>query len=97
VVVSKAGHTATFKGDSVIHSRDDDGWDELTRWFYPALAGVDPLGRPVRSRPAGFLDAPHQAILETPASLVVSFDFGKFNSAVQAAITTGLQPGQPSP
>jgi hypothetical protein len=31
VVVSKDGHTATFKGDSVIHSGGDDDWDELTR------------------------------------------------------------------
>jgi len=53
VVVSKDGHTATFKGDSVIHSRGDDDWDELTRWFYPALAGVDPRsGDPFRRQPA---------------------------------------------
>ncbi len=40
-----------------------------------------------------FLNAPHQVIIETPASLVVSFDFAKFNTAVQAAITTGMLPG----
>jgi hypothetical protein len=94
VVISKDGHTATFKGDSVIHSRGDNGWDELTRWFYPALAGVDPRSGDPRVRGLlRYLDAPHLAIIETPASLVVSFDFGKFNNAVQAAITAGLQQG----
>jgi hypothetical protein len=97
VVVSKDGHTATFKGDSVIHSRNDDGWDALTRWFYPALAGVAPRsGDPFVRGLLRYLDAPHQAIIETPASLVVSFDFGKFNSAVQAAIAAGLQQSQPT-
>jgi hypothetical protein len=93
VVISKDGQTATFKGDSVVHGRDDDGWDELTRWFYPALAGVpadsgDPFARGLLR----FLDAPHQTIIETPAALVVSFDFGKFNSAVQAAVTGAPPP-----
>jgi len=93
VVVSKDGHTATFKGDCVIHGRDDDDWDKLTRWFYPALSGVDPDSGDAFGRGLlRFLDAPHQAIIETPASLVVSFNSGKFNAAVQAAITSSLQP-----
>src|SRR5215472_5619889 len=37
-----------------------------------------------------FLNAPHQAIIETSADLVVSFDFGKFNAAIQSAITSNL-------
>lgn len=91
VVISKDGQTATFKGESVIHCRDDHDWDELTRWFYPALAGArpepeDPFARGLLR----FLDAPHQAIIETPAALVVSFDFAKFNAALQSAITASL-------
>jgi hypothetical protein len=45
------------------------------------------------SRPAGllrFLNAPHQAIIETPARMVVSFDFAKFSTALQTAVTAGL-------
>jgi hypothetical protein len=66
---------------------------QLTGWFYPALAGVradsgDALARGLLR----FLDAPGQAIVETPASLVVSFDSGRFNAAVQKAVTGGLRP-----
>jgi hypothetical protein len=94
VIIGKDGRTATFKGHSVIHSHGDPEWDELTRWFYPALAGVDPASDdPFARGLLRFLDAPHQVIIETPASLVVSFDFTKFNTAVQAAITTGRLPG----
>ena len=92
VVISKDDHTATFKGDCVIHGRDDDDWDQLTRWFYPALAGVDPDASDAFARGLlRFLNAPHQAIIETPADLVVSFDFGKFNAAIQSAITSNLK------
>jgi hypothetical protein len=95
VVINKDGQTATFKGDSVIHGCGDDDWDELTRWFYPALSGVDPdSDDPFVQGLLRFLDAPRQAIIETAASLVVSFDFGKFNAGVQAAITSGLQRNQ---
>ena len=91
VVISMDGHTATFKGDCVIHGRDDDDWDQLTRWLYPALAGVDPDSGDAFARGLlRFLDAPHQAIIETPASLIVSFKSGKFNAAVQAAIISSL-------
>jgi hypothetical protein len=94
VIVSKDGHTATFKGRSVIHSHGEPGWDELAGWFYPALAGVDPAADdPFAQGLLRFLDAPHRVIIETPASLVVSFDFAKFNTAVQAAVTTGKLPG----
>lgn len=94
VIVSKDGRTATFKGRSVIHQPGEPGWDELTAWFYPALAGVDPASDdPFARGLLRFLDAPHQVIIETPASLVVSFDFASFNTAVQAAITTGRPPG----
>ena len=93
VVINKDGRTATFKGDCVIHGRDDHDWDQLTGWFYPALAGVRPDSGDAFARGLlRFLDAPHQAIIETPASLVVSFDSGKFNTAVQRAVTSSLQP-----
>jgi hypothetical protein len=94
VIVSKDGRTATFKGRSVIHQPGEPGWDELTAWLYPALAGVDPgSDDPFARGLLRFLDAPHQVIIETPASLVVSFDFASFNTAVQAAITTGRPSG----
>jgi hypothetical protein len=91
VVISKYGQTATFKGNSVVHSRDDHDWEQLTQWFYPALAESapdpeDPFARGLLR----FLNAPHQAIIETPARLVVSFDFPKFGTALQAAVTAGL-------
>jgi len=92
VVINKDGRTATFKGECVIHGREDNDWDRLTRWFYPALAGVDPDANDAFARGLlRFLDAPHQAIIETPASLVVSFDFGKFNAAIQSAVTSNLE------
>src|SRR6516162_1419908 len=53
VVISKDGHTATFKGDCVIHGRDDDDWDQLTRVVLPSPGWRRPgLRRGFRSRPA---------------------------------------------
>jgi len=92
VVINKDGRTATFKGECVIHGREDDDWDQLTRWFYPALAGVDPDASDAFARGLlRFLNAPHQAIIETSADLVVSFDFGKFSVAIQSAIASNLK------
>jgi hypothetical protein len=91
IVISKDGQTATFKGNSVVHSRDDRGWEQLTRWFYPALASSAPdPADPFTPSLLRFLDAPDQAIIETPARIVVSFDFAKFSAALQAAVTAGL-------
>lgn len=89
LVLNTGGRSATFKGTSRIHTCDEDDWAELTRWFYPALAGVDPDADDPSSRAMlRFLDSPHQVIIETPADLLVSFDYGKFNAAVQAALQT---------
>lgn len=56
-------------------------------WFYAALSGAerDP-DNPIARRLQAFLDGPHQVIIETPANLVVSFDFGKFSSITQRAM-----------
>lgn len=93
VVISRDGRTATFKGDSVLHSREDRDWGELTRWFYPALAGTGPdPDEPSARGLLRFLDDPHQVIIETSATLMVSFDFVKFSVAVQDAVTTSMPP-----
>jgi hypothetical protein len=36
------------------------------------------------------LDGPHQVIIETAPTLVVSFDFGRFAATTQAAIAASL-------
>ncbi len=93
VVVNKDGKMATFKGKSVIHSPQDADWDELKVWFYAALAGTerDPDNPATRSLET-FLDGPHQVIIETTPTLVVSFDFGRFAATTQAAIKASLGP-----
>lgn len=90
VVVTKDGRMATFKGDAVIHSRTDAGWDSVQGWFYRALAGGDAdTENPVARRLERFLDGPHQVIIEIPANLVVSFDFDRFSAMTQAALGFG--------
>jgi pyridoxamine 5'-phosphate oxidase-like protein len=92
VVVNTDGRSATFKGEAVIHAPGDDDWDRLTGWFYPALAGTerDPDDPAARNHQK-FLNSPHQVIIETPADLLVSFDFAKFGAVMQAAIEAGLR------
>jgi hypothetical protein len=87
VVVNRDGKMATYKGEAIVHSRTDADWDEVKGWFYAALSGTerDPDNPIARSLEA-FLDGPHQVIIETPANLVLSFDFGKFSAVTQAAI-----------
>src|SRR5260370_7287867 len=88
VIIGKDGRTATFKGHSVIHSHGDPGWDELTRWFYPALAGVDPASDdPFARGLLRFLDAPPQVIIKTPPSPAPTLPF--------AHSTPPLQPPPP--
>ena len=48
VVISKDGHTATFRGNSVVHGRDDDGWDESDPLVLPSAGGRRP-GQATRS------------------------------------------------
>jgi hypothetical protein len=91
VVLNKDGKMATFKGKSVIHSPQDSDWDEVKTWFYAAVSGTahDPDNPAARSFEK-FLDGPHQVIIETAPTLVVSFDFGMFAATTQAAIEAGL-------
>ncbi len=87
IVVSGGGKMATYKGEVVIHSSSDKDWDHIKQWFYAALSGADrEPDNPFLGKLAAFLDSPNQVILETPATLVVSFDFAKFTSILQAAI-----------
>ncbi len=93
VILNRNGKMATYKGDAVIHSRADADCDQVKTWFYAALSGAerDP-GTPFLRSLEVFLDGPHQVIIEMPATLVVSFDFGKFSTVTQAAIATSASP-----
>jgi hypothetical protein len=94
VVLNKDEKMATFKGKSVIHSPQDCDWDEVKTWFYAAVSGTerDPDNPAARSFEK-FLDGPHQVIIETVPTLVVSFDFGMFAAMTQAATEAGLGAG----
>jgi hypothetical protein len=98
VIVNKDGKMATYKGNAVIHSQADADWDQVKTWFYAALSGAerDPDTPFLRSLEA-FLDGPDQVIIEMPATLVVSFDFGKFSSLTQAAIAASAPRHRPAP
>jgi hypothetical protein len=89
IVVNRGGKTASFRGDSIVHTPDDDDFAELKGWFYRALSRVDDNpDDPYRQSFLKFLDSPHRVIVETEANLVVAFDtmkFAKFtNEAMQA-------------
>lgn len=91
IIVNKNGRTATFKGDSTIHTSDDADWHETSSWFYDALAGVgagraDAHTKSFRS----LLDSPNRVIISTPVELVVGFDGHKFRAVTAAAIEAGL-------
>jgi hypothetical protein len=91
IVVNARGRTATFKGESTIHMPGDEGWPELSTWFYGALSGT--TADPDNAYAASFrklLDSPHRVIIETPAKLVVGFDSHKFGAVTQAAIEAGI-------
>lgn len=91
VVVNKNGRTATFKGDSTVHTGDDDDWEELSGWFYDSLSGTGSRGSGAHARSfRSLLDSPNRVIISTPAKLVVGFDGHKFRAVTQAAIEAGL-------
>jgi hypothetical protein len=91
VVVTRDDKMATFRGKSVIHSPRDADWGEVKAWFYAALAGTESNpDKPAAQAFEKFLDGPHQVIIETAPTLVVSFDFGRFAATTQAAIGAGL-------
>lgn len=91
IVVNRDGRTATYKGESTIHSHEDEDWPEVSGWFYDALSGValrpdDEYARSFRK----LLDSPNRVIIETPARLVVGFDSHRFGAVTAAAIEAGL-------
>ncbi len=91
VIVNNGTYCATWKGDSIVHSNADPGFNELKQWFYGALSGT--TARPDDDDARNFqtfLDSPHRVIIETEANLVVSFDVGRFRSFTAEAVAAGL-------
>ncbi|MBQ30276.1 MAG: hypothetical protein CL434_10800 [Acidimicrobiaceae bacterium] len=90
IVVNNGGLTASFKGDSVVHRPGDDGWDELSMWFYGALSGTEANPDDDGARNfQKFLDSPQRVIIETDTSLVVGFSVAKFRAFTAEAIAQG--------
>lgn len=90
IVINRDGKTASYKGDSIVHSNGDSGFDVLKSWFYDSLSGVtsspdDAYRQAFRK----FLDSPHRVIVETEANLVVAFDTKKFAQFTSEAIAAG--------
>jgi hypothetical protein len=89
IVINRDRKTASDRGDSIVHTHDDD-WDEVTTWFYAALSGTEQRLDDVNARNfEKFLDSPHRVIIETEANLVVSFDVAKFDEFTAKAIAAG--------
>jgi hypothetical protein len=90
LVVNSHGKTASFKGESIVHTAGDEGFESLKEWFYPELSGlVDNPDDPYRQSFAKFLDSPHRVIIETEARLVVAFDSKKFQAFTAEAMAAG--------
>jgi hypothetical protein len=89
IVINRGGKTASYKGNSVVHTNADEDWNEVKTWFYKALSQTDTHPDNVGFRNfEKFLDSPHRVIISTEARLVVGFDtvrFGKFTAAAIAA------------
>jgi hypothetical protein len=91
IVINRDRKTASYKGNSIVHTHDDEDWDEVKTWFYAALSGTEQRPDDVNARNfEKFLDSPHRVIIETEANLVVSFDVAKFNEFTARAIAAGL-------
>jgi len=91
IVVNRGGKTASFKGNSIVHTRHDQNWTEVKTWFYKALSGTELAPDNVQARNfEKFLDSPHRVIIETEANLVVGFDTAKFAAHTAEAIAAGL-------
>lgn len=91
IVINRGGQTASYRGNSIIHTNGEEGHDELKSWFYDALSGIssnpdDTYVQAFRK----FLDSPHRVIIETEANLVVGFDTAKFQKFTNEAIMAGL-------
>jgi len=81
IVINRAGKTASYKGESIVHANGDPGFDELKEWFYAKLSGLDKRSGDAYTQSfAKFLDSPHRVIIETDARLVVAFDTAKFHT-----------------
>jgi hypothetical protein len=91
IVINRGGRTASFKGNSIVHTHADPDFDEIKGWFYPQLSGVtaEPDNK-YRQAFAKFLDSPHRVIIETEANLVVAFDTAKFAAFTNEAIMAGM-------
>lgn len=91
IVINSGGHTATFKGESIVHGPGDPGFDEIKGWFYPTLSGSAAAPEDeYRQAFAKFLDSEHRVIIETDARLVVAFDVAKFQAFTNEAIQAGM-------
>ncbi|MEI6496836.1 MAG: hypothetical protein WCO88_09200 [Actinomycetota bacterium] len=91
IVINRGGRTASFRGNSVVHTNADADWKDVKTWFYSALSGTDRDPDSVRNRNfEKFLDSPHRVIIETPVQLVVGFDTAKFNAFTAKAVAAGL-------
>jgi hypothetical protein len=91
VVINKNGRTASYKGNSVVHTHDDPDWQTVKTWFYGTLSGAVSDRNNLGARNfEKFLDSPHRVIVETEANLVVGFDTAKFGAFTAAAIAAGL-------
>lgn len=91
IVINRGGKTASYKGDSVVHSAADADFGEVKTWFYAALSGTEASPDDVNARNfEKFLDSPHRVIIETEANLVVGFDVDKFQAFTAEAIAAGL-------
>jgi hypothetical protein len=91
IVINRGGKTASFKGNSIVHTNAEPEFVEIKTWFYRQLSGVDvDPDNEYRRAFAKFLDSPHRVIIETDANLVVSFDTEKFRAFTNDAIMAGL-------
>jgi hypothetical protein len=91
IVINRGGKTASYKGNSIVHTNADPDFAEIKTWFYRQLSGVDrDPDNTYRQAFARFLDSPHRVIIETDAQLVVGFDTAKFAAFTNEAIMAGL-------
>jgi len=91
IVINRGGRTASFKGESIVHSAADDDFTTIKEWFYRDLSGVAAQPEDTyRQAFARFLDSPHRVIIETEPRLVVAFDTAKFAAFTNEAIAAGL-------
>ena len=91
IVINRGGKTASYKGNSTVHTNADLDFVEIKTWFYRQLSGVDrEPDNAYRQAFAKFLDSPHRVIIETDAQLVVGFDTAKFAAFTNEAIMAGM-------